>query len=187
MNVKGTVFTTTKATVIDAFGDERWNSFMAKLGQKEEYFKNTVVMSVTAVPLDKIIIFFSEMTQEFFHNDKNSYLMFGMVGAKFALSPGGPYSSHLLTKDINQFAEVVLPKLWMTYYDGGATKAWVENNAVHVVITGLDIKNIYYEKLLLGYFKQAIRIFGRRSSATVVRSLTAGDKDIYFKFELKDA
>jgi hypothetical protein len=187
MNVKGTVFTTTKATVIEAFGDQRWNTFMAKLGAKEEYFKNNVIMSVTAVPMDKITVFFSEMTQEFFNNDKNSYLMFGMVGAKFALSPGGPYSSYLLTKDIKQFAEVVLPKLWTTYYDDGAAKAWVENNAVHVIVTGLPFKNVSYEKLLLGYFKQAIRIFGRKTSATVVRSLTAGDNDIYFKFDLRDS
>jgi hypothetical protein len=187
MNVKGTVYTTTKATVIEAFGEQRWNSFMAKLAQKEEYFKNNVIMSVTAIPLEKITIFFSEMTQEFFNNDKNSYEMFGMVGAKFALSPGGPYSSYLLTKDIKQFAEVVLPKLWTTYYDDGAAKAWVENNAVHVIITGLPIKNLYYEKLLMGYFKQAIKIFGRKSSGTALRSLTSGDKDIYFKFELKDS
>ncbi len=187
MNVKGTVYTTTKATIIEAFGEQRWNSFMADLAGKEDYFKKTVIMSVTAVPLDKIITFFSQMTQEFFNNDKNSYEMFGMVGAKFALSPGGPYSSYLLTKDTKQFVEVVLPKLWATYYDGGAARSWLENNTAHVVITGLSIKNIYYEKLLLGYFKQAIKIFGKKSSATVVRSLTAGDNDIYFKFDLRDS
>jgi hypothetical protein len=187
MNVKGTVYVTTKATVTEAFGEARWKSFMAKLAQKDDYFKNNVIMSVTLIPLDKTIVFFDELIKECFNNDKNSYVMFGMIGAKFALSPGGPYSSYLLTKDIKQFVESVLPKLWATYYDGGAATARLEDNVVYVRITGFPIKHVYYEKLLMGYFKQAIKVFGNKSNATMVRSLTAGDDDIYFKYEFRDS
>ena len=149
MNVKGTIYTTTKATVIEAFGEERWNSFMAKLAEKDKYFKN-VIMSVTLIPLEKVIVLFDELIKECFNNDKNSYLMFGMVGAKFALSPGGPYNSYLLTKDIKQFVESGLPKIWSTYYDGGEVTARLENNVVHVKITGFPIKHFHYETTSYG-------------------------------------
>ena len=186
MNVKGTIYTTTKATGIEAFGEERWNSFMVKLVEKDKYFKN-VIMSVTLIPLDKVIVLFDELINECFNNDKNSYVMFGMVGAKFALSPKGPYSSYLLTKDIKQFVESALPKLWETYYDAGIVTTRLENNVVYVKITGFPIKHVYYEKLLMGFFKQTLKVFGKKSIATMVRSLTKGDDDIYFKYELKDS
>jgi len=186
MNLKGTVFTTTKATVIEAFGEQRWNAFMIRLAAKDPYFKN-VIMSVTLIPLDKIVIFFDELINECFNGDKNSYVMFGMVGAKFALSPGGPYHSFLLTKDIKHFVETGLPKLWSTYYDGGATTAKLENNVVFVKVTGFPIKHVYFEKLLMGYFKQALKVFGKKSAATMVRSLTGGDDHLLFKYELKES
>jgi len=186
MNIKGTVFTTTKATVIEAFGEQNWNSFMAKLAEKDSYFKN-VIMSVTLVPLEKIIVFFDELINERFNGDKNSYVMFGMVGAKYALSPGGPYSSYLLTKDLKQFVESAMPKLWVTYYDGGAVTTKLENNIVYVKITGFPIKHVYFEKLLMGYYKQTLKVFGKKTTATMVRSLTAGDDDIYFKYEIKES
>ena len=188
MNVKGTVYTTTKATVIEAFGEQRWNSFMAKLAQKDKYFKDNIIMSITLIPMDKTIILFDELIDECFNSDKNaSYVMFGMVGSKWALSPGGPYNSFLLTKDLKLFVETGLPKLWATYYDGGATTARLENNVVYVKVTGFPIKHVYYEKLLMGYFKQALKVFGKRTTATMVRSLTAGDSDIYFQYEIKES
>jgi hypothetical protein len=187
MNVKGTVFTTTKATVIEAFGEQRWNSFMTKLAQKDGYFKNNIIMSITLIPLDKTVIFFDELIDECFNGDKDSYVMFGMVGAKFGLSPRGPYSSYLLTKDTKKFVESALPKLWETYYDAGTVTARLENNVVYVKITGFPIKHVYFEKLLMGFFKQTLKVFGKKSVATMVRSLTKGDDDIYFKYELKDS
>lgn len=186
MNVKGTVFTTTKATVTEAFGEERWNSFMAKLAEKDKFFMN-VIMSVTLIPLEKTILFFDELIKDCFNNDKNSYVMFGMIGAKFALSPGGPYSSFLLTKDLKLFVESVLPRLWTTYYDGGQATAKLEGNTIYVKITGFPIKHVYYEKLLMGYYKQAIKVYGRKTNATMIRSLTAGDEDLYFKYELRES
>jgi hypothetical protein len=188
MNVKGTFFVTTKATVTEAFGEERWNKFMARLAAKDKYFKDNVIMSITLIPLDKCIILFDELIDECFNGDKNaSYVMFGMIGAKWALSPGGPYQSLMLTKDLKQFVESGLPKIWSTYYDGGSVTTRFENNVVHVKIAGFPIKHSYYEKLLMGYYKQALKVFGKRSTATMVRSLTAGDDDLYFKYELKDA
>ena len=187
MNVKGTVYTTAKATVIEAFGEQRWNSFMTKLAQKDKYFKNNIIMSITLIPLDKTVIFFDELIDECFNGDKNAYVMFGMVGAKFGLSPKGPYQSYLLTKDIKQFVESALPKLWETYYDAGIVTTRLENNVVYVKITGFPIKHVYYEKLLMGFFKQTLKVFGKKSIATMVRSLTAGDDDLYFKYELKDS
>jgi hypothetical protein len=186
MNVKGTVYTNTKATIIETFGRECWNSFMAQLARKDEYFKGNIIMSITMIPLDKIIIFFDELIKECFNDDKNVYMLFGMAGAKYALSPGGPYHSVLLTKDLKLFIESAIPKLWATYYDDGTVTGRLENNAAYVQIKGFPIKHFYYEKLLMGYFRQAIKVFGMKSVATVVGSLTTGDNDIHFRYELKD-
>jgi siroheme synthase (precorrin-2 oxidase/ferrochelatase) len=114
------------------------------------------------------------------------YSMFGKVGAKYALSSEGPYKSYMLTKDIKQFVESVLPKLWSTYFDGGITTARLENNVAHLKITGLQIKNLYFEYLIMGYFQQALKIFGKKTVAKRVRSISSGDDDVYFQYELKD-
>jgi hypothetical protein len=159
---------------------------MTKLAEKDKYFKN-MIMSITLIPVEKLIIFFDEMCGEFFNNDRTSYLMFGKVGAKYALSLEGPYKAFMLTKDIKQFVEVVLPKLWSTYFDGGRTTTKLENNVVHLKITGIEIKNYYFEQLLMGYFQQALKMFGKKSVAKRIRSISSGDDDIYFQFELKDS
>jgi hypothetical protein len=186
MNVKGTFYVITKTAMIAAFGEERWNSFMAKLAEKDKYFKN-VIMSITLIPVGKLIILFDEMCKEFFNNDRMQYSMFGKVGAQYALSPEGPYKSYMLTKDIKQFIESVLPKLWSTYFDEGIPATLFENNVAHLKITGLQIKNLYFEYLIMGYFQKALKMFGKKTVAKRVRSLSSGDDDIYFQFELKDS
>ena len=186
MNTKGIFYTVTKASMVAAFGEERWNSFMTNMAEKDNYFSKTI-MSITLVPMDKFIFFLDEMCKEFFNNDRMQYSMFGKVGAKYALSPEGPYKSYMLTKDIKQFVEFVLPKLWSTYFDGGITTTRFENNIVHLKITGLQIKNLYFEYMIMGYNQQALKIFGKKSVAKKVRSISSGDDDIYFQFELKDS
>ena len=185
MNVKGTVFTTAKVTIAATFGEERWNSFMAKLAEKDKYFKN-VIMTITLIPLDKSIIFFEEMIKEFFNNDSNQYLMFGKVGAKYALSPGGPYKSYLLTKDIKQFVESVMPKLWSTYFSEGILAARLENNVVDLKITELPIKHIYLEYMFVGFLQQALKIFGKKTVLHRIKGISLGDDDIHYQYELKD-
>ena len=186
MNVKGTFYVLTKTSMTAAFGEERWNSFMTKLAEKDNYFSK-MIMSITLIPVEKLIILFDEMCKEFFNNDRMQYSMFGKAGAKYALSSEGPYKSYLLTKDIKQFVEFVLPKIWSTYFDGGITTARFENNIVHLKITGLQIKNLYFEYMIMGYNQQALKIFGKKSVAKRVRSISSGDDDIYFQFELKDS
>ena len=39
----------------------------------------------------------------------------------------------------------------------------------------------------MGYFQQALKVFGKKSVAKKVRSIVQGDNDIYFQFELKDS
>ena len=144
-------------------------------------------MSVTIVPVEKHLFFLDEMLNEFFNNDKNQYLLFGRVAAKFALSPGGPYNSYLLTKDIKHFVESGMPKLWSTYYDGGMLIAKLENNIVHLKITELPIKHIYFEYMVMGYFKQALKIFGKEIVEKRIRSIANGDNDIYYQYEIKNS
>ena len=186
MNTKGIFYTVTKASMVAAFGEERWNSFMTKLAEKDNYFSK-MIMAITLSPVEKLIIFFDEMCGEFFNNDRMSYLMFGKVGAKYALSPEGPYKAFMLTKDIKQFVEIYMPKLWTAFYDGGTVITKLENNVVHLKVTGINIKNLYFEQLIMGYNQQALKTFGKKSVVKKVRSIASGDDDIYFQFELKDS
>jgi hypothetical protein len=159
---------------------------MTKLAEKDKYFSK-MIMAVSLIPIEKLFVFFDEMSKEFFNNDKMAYEIFGRSGAKHVLQEGGVYQSYLLRKDIKQFVEFALPKLWSTYYDGGTITTKLENNIVHIKITGVDVKYIYFEHLLKGYFQQALKVLGKKSVAKKVRSLSAGDDDIYFQFELKDS
>jgi hypothetical protein len=186
MNVKGSFFVSAKAIMIEVFGEDRWNTFMTKLAEKDKYFSK-IIMSVTLIPVEKLIVFFDEMCREYFNNDKMQYQTFGRSGAKAALSPGGVYQSYLLSKDIKQFVEFALPKLWSTYYDGGTFTTKLENNIVHIKITGIPVKYVYFEYLVMGYFQQALKVFGKKSVAKKVRSISSGDDDLYFQFELKDS
>jgi hypothetical protein len=172
--------------MIAGFGDERWNSFMAKLAQKDNYFSN-MIMSVTIVPLEKVMIFFDEMNKEFFNNDKGAYSLYGKMGAKSLLSPGGPHQAYMLTKDINHFVKFTLPKIWAIFFDAGVFTTKFENNIVHIKITGIDIKNFDFENLVMGYNQQALKIFGRKSVAKRVRSFSAGDDDLYFQLALMNS
>lgn len=186
MNVKGIIYGVAKNAMVEIFGEERWNSFMTKLAANDKFFGN-VIMSITPVPLEKVIFFFDEMCMEFFNNDRMQYMTFGKVGAQYALSPEGTYKSYMLTKDIKQFVEFVLPKLWSTYFDGGRATAKLENNVAHIKITGIEIKNLYFEYFIMGYFQKAFKIFGKKTVAKQVRSISSGDDEIYFQFAIKDA
>jgi hypothetical protein len=39
----------------------------------------------------------------------------------------------------------------------------------------------------MGYDQQALKTFGKKSVVKKVRSIAAGDDDLYFQFELKDS
>ena len=183
MNIKGTAFTTAKVTISQAFGKERWNSFMAKMAEKDNYYKG-MIMSIALIPVEKHLFFLDELIKEFFNNDKKQYLIFGKVAAKFALSPGGTYNSYLLTKDLKQFVEVGMPQIWTSLYDESVLTAILENNIVHIKITQIPIKNIDFEYLTVGYLQQALKIFGKKSHEKCVRGFSKGDNDIYYQFEL---
>lgn len=186
MNVKGTAYLTRKDTIIKAFGEERWNSFSAKLVAKDIYFSQ-MIMNITLIPLDKFILFLDDVLKEFFNNDKMHYWKLGEKSAEFALSPGGPYHSYLLTKDIKQFVESGMPKLWSTYFDGGTFTARFENNVAHITIAELPTQHIYFEYLVMGYVRQALHIFGKKAVEHRIRGFSTGNNDIYYKFEIKES
>jgi hypothetical protein len=186
MNVKGIIYMTGKNAIVEVFGKEPWNVFIAKLAAKDKFFSNPI-MSVTPVPLDKFILFLDELIKEFFNNDMMQYVTFGKVAAQFALSDEGMYKSYRLTRDTKQIVDVIVPKLWATYFDEGLVTAKFENHVAHFIITGLKFKHRYFEYLILGFIQKALKLFGMKNTPKIVRSMSAGDNDIYFQFELKDS
>ncbi|HON59624.1 MAG TPA: hypothetical protein PLT45_08855 [Smithella sp.] len=183
MNIKGTAFVTAKASITAGFGEERWNAFLKKLAEKDSYFKN-VIMSITPIPVEKHLFFLDEMLKEFFNNDKNQYQLFGRVAAKFSLSPGGPYHSYLLTHDLNRFVIEVAPKLWTTFFDGGKFAGELKGNVAHFKITDIPIKHIYFEYMVLGFYKQAFKLFGKKVTEKKIKSFANGDDVIYYQYEI---
>jgi hypothetical protein len=39
----------------------------------------------------------------------------------------------------------------------------------------------------MGFFQQALKVFGKKTVAHKVRSISSGDDDIYYQYELKDS
>ena len=72
-------------------------------------------------------------------------------------------------------------------FDGGAVAAKLENNTVYLNIIDFPVKNEYYENFITAYYKQVLKLYGRKSTETVLRSVSAGNKDMYIKYELQDA
>jgi len=72
MNIKGTAFTIAKASISQAFGEDRWNAFMARMAQKDSFYKN-VIMSITPIPIEKHLAFLDEMVKEFSTTIKNNF------------------------------------------------------------------------------------------------------------------
>ena len=187
MNIKGIFYVVTKNYMAATFGEERWKAFITQLSEKDPYFANKTLMAVTPIPAEKLIVIFDEMCREFFNNDKTRYELFGKTGAKYALGPGGPYNSYMNAKEIKQFVEFSVPKIWSAYFDGGKITTRLEKNVAHVRIVGLDIMNAFFERCIMGYFQQALKVFGKKSVAKQVRSIASGENEIYFTYELKDA
>lgn len=183
MNVKGIIFNTGKSTIIAVFGAQAWDAFAVKLAAKDKFFGN-IIMTVTPVPIDKFIFFLDELVKEFFNNDYMQYVTFGKVAAKFALSPEGPYKSYMLTTDLKQFVETVMPKFYSTYFDEGRVEARLENNIVHLKLTGLPIKHNYFEYLIMGYFQKSLKLFGKKVVASRVMSMASGDDHVAYTFEI---
>ena len=181
MNIKGTAFVTAKVSMTAAFGEERWNAFLKKVAEKDPYFKN-MIMSITPIPVEKQLFFLDEMLKEFFNGDKNQYQIFGRVAAKFSLSPGGPYHTYLAIKDLNRFVTEVAPKLWTTFFDGGKLTGELKDNVAHFKITGLPMKHVYFEYMVIGFYKQAFKMFGKKVMVKKIKSFTTGDDSIYYQY-----
>lgn len=43
MNIKGSSYVTTKAIITEAFGEEKWNAFKAKVVEKDKFFNNVIM------------------------------------------------------------------------------------------------------------------------------------------------
>ena len=160
MNSKGIAYVVTKDNMIAAFGAERWTAFIAKLAKKDKYF-STVIMSITPMPVEKLIVVFDEMCKEFFNDDKMQYVKFGKAGARAVLSPDGPYKSFMLTKDIKQFIESVLPKVWTMYFDSGVTTARLENNVAHIKSPEFKFNILISNTLLWVTFSRLLKCLER--------------------------
>ncbi|HOU51607.1 MAG: hypothetical protein KBG22_00960 [Smithella sp.] len=186
MNVKGIIYMTGKNAIVEVFGLEPWNSFMVKLAAKDKFFSNPI-MSITPVPLDKFILFLDELVKEFFNNDMMQYVTFGKVAAQFVLSDEGMYKAYRLTKDKKTIVEMIVPKLWATYFDEGMVTAKLENNVAYFKVTGLKFKHRYFEFLVMGFLQKALKIYGMKNVPKLLRSMVAGDEDVCYQFELKDA
>jgi len=184
MNIKGTAYLTRKDTIIKNFGEEKWQAFSAKLAARESYF-NQMIMNVTLIPLDKFVIFLDEVLKEFFDNDEKHYWTLGEKSADFSLAAGGPYHSFVMTRNLKQFVESMMPRVWSTYFDGGVFTARLEKNTVHITISNMPTRHIYFEYLIMGYIRQMLIIFGKKSVERRIRGFSAGHDDVYYQFELQ--
>ena len=78
-----------------------------------------------------------------------------------------------------------MPRVWSTYFDGGVFTARLEKNTVHITISNMPTRHIYFEYLIMGYIRQMLIIFGKKSVERRIRGFSAGHDDVYYQFELQ--
>ncbi len=181
MEVKGAAFVGRKDAIIKQFGEGAWNEFIGRMGEKEPFFKNSI-LSTTTIPAEKFLQFSDEVVKEFFKGDQKAYWTLGEKTAEYALV-NGPYKIYLATKDVKTFIEERFSSVWNMYYNEGRWVAKVEGNLVDAAVVDVPISHVYFEYTVMGFAKKGIELVGAKVIETKrIQGPSMGSKDIHYNF-----
>jgi hypothetical protein len=65
--------------------------------------------------------------------------------------------------------------------------AKLDNNVIHVKISGIPIRHIYFEYLIAGYLQKGLKMLGQKAVESCISGFSKGDNDIYYQYELQNA
>lgn len=182
MNVKGAAYIGRVRSVIDQFGQEKWDQFMNEFCKKEPYFKNPII-ATTSIPMQTFLLFADEVLKHFYNNDDKLYFKLGEASAKWALTEG-PYKAFMIKNDVKKFVEECAPTIWILYYDEGSFQTKMDGDIVTIQIK-CPIKHVYFEYIALGYLEGGMKICGvKEISKERIKGFSAGDDEISYKFTI---
>lgn len=181
MKIKGTAFITRKKFIINNFGERKWNSFIAKVREKEPYFNNTI-LTINHIPAEKFLFFQEQFVKEFYNNNENVYWTLGEESANWALTEG-PYAPYLNSRDLNHFVVNKLPLIWKSYFTEGELKGKIKGDKVIIKIKGITVKHIYFEKLIMGYVKRSLELFlNKNVTYKKIKGIFDKGKEVIYEF-----
>jgi hypothetical protein len=179
MFVKGTAVLARRDAIVQAFGEPRWEAFVAT---QEPAFQR--VLATDRIDVHKFLQLQEAMLKQFFNDDPNTLVRLGEKSAEWAVRDG-PYKSFVTGKDVTRFATTVLPAAWRSYYSGGNVVAEVEQQTVHVRIRDLPVVHPHFELASMGWFKRALEIVsGKVVRAEPVTRAGPGVTVIYYRFTI---
>jgi hypothetical protein len=177
MFVKGTAFLGRRSAIVQAFGEERWKTFLA---MQDPVFRD--VLPTTRIDVHKFLALQDAILKEFFNNDFNMLFAYGEKSAEWALVEG-PYKTFIRDKDLARFVKEVLPFTWGVYYSEGSSTPTLEGNTVHLRVHDLPVMHPYFEYVVMGWVKRALELVtGKRVKAEPVLRAKPSAKEIYYRF-----
>ena len=179
MFVKGTAVIARRDAVVSAFGEKRWNEFVAT---QDPAFRK--VIATDRIDVHKYLQLQEAMLKEFYRNDPKALVTFGEKSAEWALREG-PYQSFAAGKNIATFATAVMPAVWRTYYSEGSLVAETRDQTVHVHIHDLPVMHQHLELGAMAWFRRALEIVtGKLVRAQPIIRAAPGAREIYYQFTI---
>lgn len=181
MFVKGTAYTGRKDVLIKKFGQDAWDNFIEKEKAKMPFFSNSI-LTTTLIPLKDFLELQDDIVKTFFSGNEKIFWEMGEASAQYSLTEG-PYKPYLSSGNVELFLTTKLPLVFKAYYvDCGQFEARMEGNKCYIKGIGLPIGHIYFEYTVVGYFKKAVELIGKKVlDLKPVKSITQGDKS-YFEY-----
>ncbi len=179
MFVKGTAVLARRDAIVHAFGEKRWDEFVAT---QEPAFRR--VLATDRIDVHKFLSLQEALVKQFYRNDPSALFAFGEKSAEWALRQG-PYQSFAAGKNVATFATTVMPAVWRAYYSEGSVVAETKDQTVHVRIRDLPVMHLHFELAAMGWFKRALEIVsGKMVRAQPVTRAAPGAKEIYYQVVL---
>jgi hypothetical protein len=118
----------------------------------------TPIVAASLLPLREFLAFHDELVRRFFQGDDRAYFRLGEESARWALTEG-PYKKFMARKDVSGFVQAI-PSLSSAYWESGTTSyaAAIEDDVVHLRVTGLPVWHPYLEFLVVGYIGAALEL-----------------------------
>lgn len=179
MFVKGTAVLARRDSVVQAFGQQRWDAFVATQGPT---FRR--LLATDRIDMHEFLKFQEAILKQFFKGDPNALVTLGEKSAEWALREG-PYKVFVTGKDVEKFAATVMAAVWRAYYSEGNAVAELKDQTVHVRISDVPVMHPHLELASMGWFKRALEIVsGGPVRAEPVTRATPGATEIYYRFKL---
>ena len=157
MRIKGSALLARKEIVTRRFGADAWSRIAQDMAARYPTF-SAPLMASSLIPVNEFLAFHDEIMRRFYSGSSDEYFALGEESAEWALTKG-PYRRFLDRKDVASFVDSI-PRLSSAYWDDPSTsyRATLDNETVELFVDGLPVWHPYFEYLVVGYIRRALKI-----------------------------